>query len=125
MAKTSVPKEDRKISGTTTNRRVFLVRFPEKKLKSPPKAERPAAAFVASALNGCFMTPAPSTGSICRPEGFQLGLSQDVLIQISLLRSQAFVEVISGCLFISCQEPLHSCVIPCLTMLSSILSHIG
>ena len=31
--------------------------FPEKKLRSPPKAESLIAALVASALSQCFMTP--------------------------------------------------------------------
>src|SRR5262245_8148141 len=51
MAEASDPKYDRKISGISTNRRVLLVRLPEKKLRSPPKTETPLAALPTSALS--------------------------------------------------------------------------
>src|ERR1700693_1853183 len=47
-----------------------------------------------STLSRWFMTSAPSTGSICLLKRFQLGLNQDVFIEILLLRSQAFVKLI-------------------------------
>jgi hypothetical protein len=51
MAEASYPKYDRKTSGISANRRVLLVRLPEKKLRSPPKTETPLAALTASALS--------------------------------------------------------------------------